>query len=129
MKIAFSTAFLTALFAGASASSAAVRRDIFNPPILSPSTGTTWTVNTTQTVSWDTSNPPDLITGRNFSSIRLTKGGRQLPVVLADKFDILLGKINVKVPWVTEGDDYTIILFGDSGNWSKRFSIKGGPAN
>ncbi|KAK0216664.1 hypothetical protein EDD85DRAFT_894629 [Armillaria nabsnona] len=128
MKIAFSTAFLTALFAGASAS-AAVRRDIFNPPILSPSTGTTWRVNTTQTVSWDTSNPPDLITGRNFSSIRLTKGDRQLPVVLADKFDILLGKIKVVVPWVTEGDDYTIILFGDSGNWSKKFSIKGGPAN
>ncbi|KAK0481206.1 hypothetical protein EDD18DRAFT_797390 [Armillaria luteobubalina] len=127
MKVAFSTAFLTALFAGASAS-AVVTRDIFNPPILSPTTGTTWTVNTTQTVSWDTSNPPDLITGRNFSSIRLTKGGRQLPVVLADQFDILLGKIDVKVPWVTEGDDYTIILFGDSGNWSNDFSIKGGPA-
>ncbi len=68
-------------------------------------------------------------------------------MVLADKFDILLGKIHIVVPWVTEGDDYTIIreysfqsgitssdnlervVFGDSGNWSKRFSIKGGPAN
>ncbi len=70
-------------------------------------------------------------------------------MVLADKFDILLGKIRIVVPWVTEGDDYTIIreysslswkcgmipltivpvVFGDSGNWSEKFSIKGGPAN
>ncbi|KAK0481205.1 hypothetical protein EDD18DRAFT_1085393 [Armillaria luteobubalina] len=128
MKVAFSTAFLTALFAGASAS-AAVRRDIFDPPILSPSTGTTWTVNTTQTVSWDTSNPPNSITDRNHSSIRLIKGGRQLPVVLADEFDILLGKIDVVVPWVIEGDDYAIVLFGDSGNRGEEFSIKGGPIN
>ncbi len=28
---------------------------------------------------------------------------------MADEFDILLGKIDVKVPWVTEGDDYAII--------------------
>ncbi|KAK0482783.1 hypothetical protein IW261DRAFT_1418311 [Armillaria novae-zelandiae] len=122
MKVAFSTVFLTALFVGASA-------DIFDPPVLSPSTGTTWTVKTTQTVSWDTSNPPDLITNRNHSSIRLTKGGRQLPIVLADEFDILIGKIDVKVPWVVDGDDYAVILFGDSGNWGEEFSIQGGPNN
>ncbi|KAK0203285.1 hypothetical protein DFS33DRAFT_1477466 [Desarmillaria ectypa] len=126
MKVAFSTAFFTALFAGATAS-AVVRRDIFDPPILSPSTGTTWTVNTTQTVSWDTSNHPNLITNQYNSSIKLTKGGRQLPIFLADQFDILLGKIDVVVPWVSEGDDYTIILFGDSGNWGERFTITGGP--
>ncbi|KAK0184920.1 hypothetical protein F5146DRAFT_937893 [Armillaria mellea] len=128
MKIAFSTAFLTALFAGASAT-AVLPRDIFNPPILSPTTGTTWTVNTTQTVSWDTSNPPNPITGRNFSSIRLVKADRQLPIILADGFDILLGKIDITVPWVVEGDDYAITLFGDSGNRGDKFTIKGGPIN
>ncbi|KAG7443506.1 uncharacterized protein BT62DRAFT_1078558 [Guyanagaster necrorhizus] len=126
MKLAFSTAFLVAFFARSTAS-AAVRRDIFDPPILSPGSGTVWMVKTTQNVSWDTSNPPEPITDRNHSSIRLTKGGRQLPLVLADQFDILLGSIEVEVPWVTEGDDYSIILFGDSGNWGETFSIKGGP--
>ncbi|KAK0457242.1 uncharacterized protein EV420DRAFT_1549544 [Desarmillaria tabescens] len=128
MKLTFSAAFLTALFAAtASASVAPTRRDIFAPPITSPSTGTVWPVKTIQTVTWDTSNPPDPITDRNRSSIRLTKGGRQLPVVLADQFDILLGKIDVEVPWATEGDDYALILFGDSGNWGETFTITGGP--
>ncbi|KAK0201322.1 hypothetical protein DFS33DRAFT_1266220, partial [Desarmillaria ectypa] len=129
MKFTFSTAFLTALLAAATVSASAThtKRDIFDPPILSPTTGTTWTIKTAQTVSWDTSNPPDLITNRNHSSIRLIKGGRFLPVVLADEFDILLGSIEVQVPWVVEGNDYALVLFGDSGNVGKEFSIKGGP--
>ncbi|KAK0202269.1 hypothetical protein DFS33DRAFT_1353806 [Desarmillaria ectypa] len=128
MKLTFSTAFFTALIAAAYATPAA-KRDIFNPPILSPTTGTTWLVDTTQTVSWDTSNPPHVITNRNHSSIRLTKGGAFLPFVLASEFDILLGKIKVKVPSVAEGHDYAIVLFGDSGNVGKEFSIKGGSAS
>ncbi|KAK0458331.1 uncharacterized protein EV420DRAFT_393218 [Desarmillaria tabescens] len=128
MKLAFSTAFFTALLAAASAIPAS-KRDIFDPPILSPTTGTTWLIETTQTVSWDTSNPPELVTGRNHSSIRLTKGGLFLPFVLADEFDILLGSIEVKVPLVAEGDDYAVALFGASGNAGKEFSIKSGPAN
>ncbi|KAK0184917.1 hypothetical protein F5146DRAFT_1072651, partial [Armillaria mellea] len=129
MKVVFSAAFLAALFAGASASAVVVPRDIFSPPVLSPTTGTTWMVKTTQTVYWDTSSPPDNITGRNSSTIRLAKGGSQLPVVLADGFDILLGKIGIEVPWVTEGDDYAIVLMGDSGNVGKQFSIQGGPSD
>ena len=27
-------------------------QDIFTPPVLSPTTGTVWTVNSTQTVTW-----------------------------------------------------------------------------
>ncbi|KAK0203260.1 hypothetical protein DFS33DRAFT_1385610 [Desarmillaria ectypa] len=128
MKLTFSAASLVALLAAtASASVAPTRRDIFAPPITSPTTGTVWTVKTTQNVTWDTSNPPSPITDRNRSSIRLTKGGRQLPVVLADQFDIMLGSIEVEVPWVSEGDDYALILFGDSGNWGKTFTITGGP--
>ncbi|SJL16052.1 uncharacterized protein ARMOST_19567 [Armillaria ostoyae] len=125
MKLTFSTAFLTALFAAAaSASVTPTRRDIFTPPITSPSTGTVWTVKTIQNVTWDTSNPPSPITDRNRSSIRLIKG-----VVLADQFDILLGSIEVQVPWVSEGDDYSLALFGDSGNRGKSFTITGGPSN
>ncbi|KAK0458357.1 uncharacterized protein EV420DRAFT_1270672 [Desarmillaria tabescens] len=128
MKLAFSTALFTALFTAASATPA-TKRDIYTPPVLSPTTGKTWLVETTQTVSWDTSNPPDLISNRNESRIVLTKGGFFLPYILADRFDILLGSIEVKVPLVAEGDDYAVVLFGDSGNFGKQFSIKGGPAN
>ncbi|KAL1945505.1 hypothetical protein VTO73DRAFT_2356 [Trametes versicolor] len=45
-------------------------------------------------------------------------------VILADGFDILLGRIEVTVPWVFEGDDYSVVLMGDSGNWGQEFTIK-----
>ncbi|KAF8909541.1 hypothetical protein CPB85DRAFT_1518852 [Mucidula mucida] len=102
-------------------------RDVYTPPVTDPTTGTVWTVNDTVTVTWDTSDPPELITNRFGSSIRLRKGDISLPVVLADQFDILLGEIEVTVPWVVAGDDYAIVLFGDSGNFSPTFSIIGGP--
>ena len=30
-------------------------------------------------------------------------------VILADKFDITLGRIEVTVPWVEEGSDYSVV--------------------
>jgi hypothetical protein len=47
-------------------------------------------------------------------------------VVLADAFDPRKGHVEVTVPWVREGN-YTLVLFGDSGNYSPVFSILGGP--
>jgi len=32
-----------------------------------------------------------------------------LVVILANNFDILLGKIEVTVPWVEDGDDYLVV--------------------
>ncbi|KAF9034239.1 hypothetical protein BDZ89DRAFT_983715 [Hymenopellis radicata] len=101
-------------------------RDVFVPPVLTPDAATTWTVNSTVTVTWDVSDPPAQITNK-LGSIRLRKADRALPLVLADGFDILLGQIDVTVPWVVAGTDYSIVLFGDSGNWSPDFSIVGGP--
>lgn len=127
MKLTLPITMLTALVASAFATPIHVTRDVYAPPVTSPNVSTVWTVNTTQTVTWDTSNPPAQITNR-LGSIRLRKGDSTLPLVLADGFDILLGKFEVTVPWVTEGDDYAIVLFGDSGNWSPEFTITGGPA-
>jgi hypothetical protein len=45
---------------------------------------------------------------------------------LAYNFDPRKGRVEVKVPWVVEGN-YTLVLYGDSGNWSEEFAIKGGP--
>ncbi|KAF9024654.1 hypothetical protein BDZ89DRAFT_1162147 [Hymenopellis radicata] len=91
-------------------------RDVYTPPVTDPTTGTVWTVNDTVTVTWDTSDSPEQISNRFGSSIRLRKGDRSLPVVLADQFDILLGEMEITVPWVCG-------LFGDSGNFSLTFSI------
>ncbi|KAK0489254.1 hypothetical protein IW261DRAFT_1443944 [Armillaria novae-zelandiae] len=127
MKFTLPITMLTALVASTFATPIHVARDVYAPPVTSPDASAVWTINTTQTVSWDTSNPPAQITNR-FGSIRLRKGDYTLPLILADGFDILLGKMEVTVPWVTEGDDYAIVLFGDSGNWSPKFTITGGPA-
>ena len=31
------------------------------------------------------------------------------PVILQNGFDILLGRIEITVPWVVDGDDYSIV--------------------
>ena len=61
---------------------------------------------------------------------------------MADGFDILLGSVEVTVPWVIDGGDYQIVcehahiylllssysyrtsVFGDSGNFSPMFTIR-----
>lgn len=65
-------------------------------------------------------------------------------VILASEFDILQRKITITVPWVQNGSDYQLVceffrcsdmrhylliviflVFGDSGNFSPTFTIKG----
>ncbi|KAK0203281.1 hypothetical protein DFS33DRAFT_977612 [Desarmillaria ectypa] len=100
------------------------KRDVFVPPILYPHSGTVWTINERHNVTWDISSAPVNITNsRGF--ILLRKENRATPVILAEGFDIRLGRIEVTVPWVVQGDDYSLVLFGDSGNWSDNFTITG----
>jgi len=75
-------------------------------------------------VTWDTSEAPVNITNK-IGTILLNKSGETTPVVLANNFSILLGRIEVTVPWVLDGDDYQVVLFGDSGNFSTDFTITG----
>ncbi|KAK0457227.1 uncharacterized protein EV420DRAFT_1271664 [Desarmillaria tabescens] len=99
-------------------------RDVFVPPILYPHSGTVWTIKQRHNVTWDTSNAPVNITNSR-GYILLRKANRATPLILAEGFDILLGRIEVTVPWVIQGDDYSLVLFGDSGNWSDNFTITG----
>jgi hypothetical protein len=62
-------------------------------------------------------------------------------VILQENFSILLGRIEVTVPWVDDGSDYQVVceqhilllipriganrVFGDSGNFSPFFTISG----
>ncbi|KAI5886089.1 uncharacterized protein SCHCODRAFT_02603309 [Schizophyllum commune H4-8] len=119
-------ATLTALLAAPLVSLAAalpVERDVYAPPVTYPSNGTVWKPFEKHNVTWDVSDPPKQITNP-VGTIRLVKDDRITPLILADNFDILLGTYEVTVPWVETGDNYRILLFGDSGNWGDEFTIE-----
>ncbi|KAK0214846.1 hypothetical protein IW262DRAFT_246872 [Armillaria fumosa] len=118
------TTMLCALVASVVATPIHIARDVYDPPITSPNANTVWIVNTTQTVTWDTSNPPAQITNP-IGSIMLRKDGITF-LTLASGFDILLGKFEVTVPDVAESSEYIVVLMGDSGNFSPEFTITGG---
>ncbi|RPD59926.1 hypothetical protein L227DRAFT_593704 [Lentinus tigrinus ALCF2SS1-6] len=89
------------------------RKDVFDPPVLYPHAGTVWYKGQRHNVTWDVSDPPPYIinpVGRIF----LRKG----ELILETNFDIMLGRIQVTVPWVLPDHDYSLILlYGDSGNF------------
>ncbi|KAJ7166829.1 hypothetical protein C8R46DRAFT_1071578 [Mycena filopes] len=118
------TALLSAAAAVQATPLALAPRDVYVPPVTYPHAGTVWTVRQRHNVTWDNSNPPKQITN-GIGRIMLRKGGLTTPVILADNFSILLGRIEVTVPWVEDGSDYQIVLFGDSGNFSPTFTING----
>ncbi|GLB45477.1 hypothetical protein LshimejAT787_2300370 [Lyophyllum shimeji] len=100
-------------------------RDVYVPPVLYPHQGTVWRRGSTHNVTWDTSNPPKQITNRK-GMIVLAKGDRLIGLdhPLAQGFDVLNGRQEVTIPADTEpGNDYSVVLFGDSGNNSQRFTI------
>ncbi|KAF7296927.1 hypothetical protein MIND_00924500 [Mycena indigotica] len=99
-------------------------RDVFVPPITYPHAGTVWYIGQTHNVTWDTSKAPVNITNGK-GIIMLRKGDLTTPVILQNNFDIRKGRIEVRVPWVVDGSDYKLVLFGDSGNFSPNFTIKG----
>ncbi|ESK90214.1 hypothetical protein Moror_7728 [Moniliophthora roreri MCA 2997] len=116
-NIVFTTAF--AVFAAASPP---VRRDIWNPKIISPDENTVWVLGTKVNVTWDTSDAPELISGG--SAIQLNKADvpTDLPYLLQG-FDLRVGWVEIDVPQVNPGNDYSITLFGSSGNRSKKFGV------
>ncbi|KAF5362760.1 hypothetical protein D9758_011685 [Tetrapyrgos nigripes] len=98
--------------------------DVFTPAITSPKAGDVWIVGEKRNVTWDTSSPPSQITNPN-GRILLRKGETTTNVVLASNFSILLGTVEVEVPKVfLDADDYSVVLFGDSGNFSPKFTIE-----
>ncbi|KAI0363250.1 hypothetical protein BV20DRAFT_170853 [Pilatotrama ljubarskyi] len=84
------------------------KRVVFTPPVLYPHSGTVWTVGQTHNVTWDVSNPPVNITNK-IGRIMLRKDDITTPLILSANFDILLGRIEVTVPWVLPDDDYSVV--------------------
>ncbi|KZV73997.1 hypothetical protein PENSPDRAFT_602070 [Peniophora sp. CONT] len=94
--------------------------DVFVPKITSPTASTIWKSDAVETVTWDTSNAPAHIS--NGGLVVLNDDG--LPMdTLAEGFDLRAGSVAVTVPTGLEGFNYTITLFGDSGNVSPAFHI------
>ncbi|KAJ7625735.1 hypothetical protein FB45DRAFT_1030071 [Roridomyces roridus] len=121
--LAATAAFVASALAGASATPLTTRT-VFTPPVTYPHAGTVWFSGQTHNVTWDTSDAPSQITNK-LGRIFLRKAGITTPLILAENFDILLGRIEVEVPLVLEGTDYQLNLFGDSGNFSPEFTIQG----
>ncbi|EJD54052.1 hypothetical protein AURDEDRAFT_24311, partial [Auricularia subglabra TFB-10046 SS5] len=120
---------LTLVLAATSAIAAPLRtphepRSVWDPRVMTPHTGTVWKRGATHAVKWDASHPPkDGVS--NGSAIYLRKGDMTLMEhPLAEGFDLHKGHQNVKIPGdIAPGEDYRIVLFGDSGNWSEQFTI------
>ncbi|VDC00311.1 unnamed protein product [Peniophora sp. CBMAI 1063] len=94
--------------------------DVFVPKITSPTAATVWKSGTVETVTWDTSNAPVNIS--NKGSIVLSDDGFPMDT-LATGFDLRSGSQAVNVPKNLAGTNYTITLYGDSGNISPKFRI------
>ncbi|KAJ3485266.1 hypothetical protein NLI96_g5080 [Meripilus lineatus] len=84
-------------------------RDVFVPPVTYPHQGTVWVVGQKHNVTWDTSNPPKSITNPK-GRIILAKGGLlNLSNPLATNFTVMDGRIEITVPNVPTGDDYSCL--------------------
>ncbi|KAI0087894.1 hypothetical protein BDY19DRAFT_229775 [Irpex rosettiformis] len=118
--------FFVFIFAVLSAlvSASPIKRDVFVPPITSPTAGTVWTIGSRQNVTWSLDNVPAQITNPK-GVIVLAKDGLLIGLdnPLAQDFDITLGRFEITVPVVAPADDYALVLFGDSGNISPNFTI------
>jgi hypothetical protein len=114
--------FTVALMSFVGAAPLAVR-DVYVPPITYPHAGTVWKIGTSHNVTWDNSNPPQEITNPD-GVIVLRKGELATNITLASNFKVVNGHVTVQVPKVQPGTDYSLVLFGDSGNFSPLFTIE-----
>ncbi|KAJ7134794.1 hypothetical protein C8R44DRAFT_609652 [Mycena epipterygia] len=113
-----------AIFSLVASAPAPLQRDVFSPPVLYPRNGTVWHVGERHNVTWDVSNAPEHITN-NIGMIILCRNHTLLDLdrPLAKNFNILIAHHEIVVPDVEPGDDYQILVFGDSGNTGEVFTI------
>ncbi|EIN12913.1 hypothetical protein PUNSTDRAFT_82382 [Punctularia strigosozonata HHB-11173 SS5] len=103
---------------------------VFTPTITDPTAVTTWAVGSNQTVTWDTSKIP--AEAQNSTGVLLLgyqqsdDDSEHLDIAhpLAAQFPISAGSVAVTVPNVTTRNDYIVVLIGDSGNKSPKFTIQ-----
>ncbi|KAI0766365.1 hypothetical protein BD413DRAFT_570391 [Trametes elegans] len=119
----------TAVSAAPAVFSGAKQEIVYRPDITSPKAGDSWPAGSVQTVTWDVSDIPE--EAKNHTGILLlgfiegnsTNENLDVEHPLATEFPIIAGSAQVTVPDVESRDDYVIVLFGDSGNTSPKFTI------
>ncbi|KAI1790164.1 hypothetical protein LXA43DRAFT_891553 [Ganoderma leucocontextum] len=99
------------------------------PDITAPTAGAVWNVGSLQTITWDTSDiPTEAMNQTGLILLGYLQDGDtsehlDLDHPLASGFPITAGSVDVTVPQMNTRDDYVIVLFGDSGNTSPKFTI------
>ncbi|KIP06058.1 hypothetical protein PHLGIDRAFT_24778 [Phlebiopsis gigantea 11061_1 CR5-6] len=117
--------FTTPFAAALGAASQLQARDIWDPKMTYPTTGTVWTSGQPHTVTWETADAPPSNTGEGKAHILLRSGDFKTPAVLVHDMDLRVGQANVVVSDVITGEDFSLILFGDSDNWGDTSTING----
>lgn len=125
IMISFTTFILTLLALFSLSLSAPMRRDVFVPPIIYPKSGVVWIAGHHHNVTWETDGAPVNITNGIGRVYLANNTIIDLDHPLAIGFDILDGRVSVQVPSVPTGQNYSLVLFGDSGNYSPQFTIIG----
>ncbi|KAL1668470.1 hypothetical protein GGG16DRAFT_61663 [Schizophyllum commune] len=119
----FSALAAACALAGVQASPIAPRAalDVYVPHIETPNSQTVWIAGQSANMGTDTSDAPAQISNEGLVVLR-----HPYPIeTLAEGFDLRAGFVEFTVPAdLAAGSDYTIALFGDSGNISEEFSIK-----
>ncbi|KAG1906596.1 uncharacterized protein F5891DRAFT_472668 [Suillus fuscotomentosus] len=123
--ISFTTFIFTLLALFSLSLSAPMRRDVFVPPIIYPKSGVVWIAGQHHNVTWETDGAPVSITNGIGRVYLANNTIIDLDHPLAIGFDILDGRVSVQVPSVPTGQNYSLVLFGDSGNYSPQFTIIG----
>ncbi|KAG9315610.1 hypothetical protein JVU11DRAFT_3251 [Chiua virens] len=103
------------------------QRDVVDPQITSPGSTTVWHVNAEETVTWSTTGLPAnqtnpvgrLVLGYLYNNSE----NLMLDSPLATNINYSVGYAQITVPNVPTRDDYIVVLFGDSGNASPKFTI------
>ncbi|KAJ4482949.1 hypothetical protein C8J55DRAFT_488483 [Lentinula edodes] len=118
----FSASLLASAFTFFVASVGAAPSTVWDPTITSPIMGTVWVIGTAVNVTWSTADQPSTVS--NVGQIYLAQNQVQL-MALSGTFDLAAanGFHTVTVPDVVPGDDYEVVLFGDSGNIGPSFVI------
>jgi len=103
------------------------KRIVFSPTIVYPTASTQWKVGQKVNVTWDVTQLPKQLknaTGTiRLGHIESGNSNEHLANTLADNFLIRTGNVSFTVPDVEKRNDYVVVLFGDSGNHSPKFSI------
>jgi hypothetical protein len=103
-------------------------RLVYSPEITYPTANAEWTAGKKAKVTWKTDGLPESLQDAT-GVVRLghiTKGeeGEHLADVLAMGFKLADGEVSFKVPrHLQERHDYIVVLMGDSGNASPKFTI------